>query len=237
MIKYVHGSEDSLDRDVFCVFDEMPSFKECQEFCASKEENRNIIVIKNGIVKNCFKGTPDEINNGLYFTYNNHEQQYPLLINRLVERDSLIKGIRVLRCLLSHCSRTQYREQIKQVMSSYNWKNRIQLAKSIDYVNIEDYDKNGGLKDTLKIFAFQLIQSLELFKSNEIFTKSTAAELYPALRKYLYREENVPRGHLVNLINYYLDYLDAIIVEQHDDFCYFEEFNCLIDLKTGNQIG
>ena len=45
LIRYVHGSEDSLDVDVYYVFDEMPDFNACKQFCcADKNENRNIII-------------------------------------------------------------------------------------------------------------------------------------------------------------------------------------------------
>jgi hypothetical protein len=232
MIKYIHGSEDSLDKDVIYVFDGMPSFKECQELCASKEENRNIIVVQNGIVNNCFKGTVDEINNGLYYTYSLHKQEHPLIIEKLIERDTLIKCVRVLRCLLSHCSRTQYRDEVKKAMRSSSWKERISITKTVNYLALNDYDKNGTLEDVLKIFAFQLVQSLELFKGNEIYTKSSAANFYPDLRKYLYREKSSYRKPLMNLINYYLNLLDTIIIEEKDGLCHFVEFSKIIDLKT-----
>ena len=81
MLKYIHGSEDSLDTDVFYVFDKIPSFAECRKFCSEDpNENRNIITIKNGIVEQCFIGTPDEINNGLLDTYKLHPQTCELKI-------------------------------------------------------------------------------------------------------------------------------------------------------------
>ena len=52
MIRYIHGSADSTDLDVVYVFEEIPSFEECQLFCRSDpKENRNIIVVRDGIVK------------------------------------------------------------------------------------------------------------------------------------------------------------------------------------------
>jgi hypothetical protein len=236
MIRYQHGSKDSLDKDMLYVFDEMPSFKECQEFCSDKEENRNIIVVKDGIVTNCFKGTVDEINNGLFNTYKLHEQEYPLIITRKVERNELIKAVRVLRCLISHCSRTSYREGVKKAMRSPSWKERIAFAKSIDYANITDYDKNGSLEDTLKIFAFQIAQSLSLFIGEGIYTKGHAANVYPKLRKYLYREPNADRTDIAKYIESYLDILDCIEVEEDGELCYFPQLKCLINLRTEEYI-
>lgn len=117
--KYIHGSEDSLDTDVYYVVKELPSFSECRAFCsANKEENRNLIVIKNGVVTNCFIGTNDEINNALIDTYQLHEQEYPLLITKRVSRDIPLKAIRVSRGILSLLSRTQYRSEIKEALKS-----------------------------------------------------------------------------------------------------------------------
>ena len=49
MIRYIHGSEDSLDLDVFYVFDFLHDINECKRFCSEDDtENRNIsILIKN----------------------------------------------------------------------------------------------------------------------------------------------------------------------------------------------
>lgn len=201
MICYQHGSEDSLDKDVFYVFDKIPNFTRAQEFCSNKEENRNIIVVEDGIVTYCYKGTIDEINNGLYDTYKLHKQEYPLIITRKVDRDEFIKAIvRVLRCLISHCSRTKYRNEVKKIMKSPSWKERISFAKSIDYVNITNYDKNGSLEDVLKIFAFQMAQSISLFIGEEIYTKIHASIVYPNLHKYLYREVNADRKDITEFI-------------------------------------
>ena len=73
MIRYIHGSADSTDRDVVYVFEQMPPFQECQLFCnGDPEENRNIIVVEDGIVTRCFKGNPDEVNNAVRTTYPLH---------------------------------------------------------------------------------------------------------------------------------------------------------------------
>ena len=61
MVRYIHGSADSTDLDVVYVFEEIPPFEECQLFCRSDpKENRNIIVVRDGIVTYSFKGNEDE---------------------------------------------------------------------------------------------------------------------------------------------------------------------------------
>jgi len=231
MIKYIHGSEDSLDRDVYYVFDKMPSFKECQDFCADKKENRNIIVIQNGIVVDCYKGTPDEINNGLYYTYHLHQQEAPLLIEKLLERDVLIKSIRVIRCLLSHLSRTQYREAVKLALGSPDWQFKVNTLHNIDITNINDFGKNGTTFDVLKVFAFQLGQILGLYDGVELYTKSAVAKQYPDLRNFLYRTQG-DINILQQYIYRFLDIVDSYKIQVKDNITYFEDFNKKIDLKT-----
>lgn len=79
LYRYIHGSEDSTDVDVVYVVDEIPSLSEAKAFCSpdDKKENRNLIVVKDGIVTDCYKGTVDEINNSLLNTYYKHEQTDP----------------------------------------------------------------------------------------------------------------------------------------------------------------
>lgn len=131
--KYQHGSEDSLDKDMFYVVDEIPeSTKECGDFCSEDvTENRNLIVIKEGKVVEVYKGTIDEVNNSLFLTYKNHKQEYDLLVDGLVERDLALKTVRVTRCFLSHYSRTIYRTKIKNALKSYSWKERLEVEKLI----------------------------------------------------------------------------------------------------------
>lgn len=101
----IHGSKDSIDRDVIYLFDKLPSTRECYEFCNSnKDENRNIIVVKNGMVFNCFKGTPDAINNQILDTYSNHKQKYDNPIKFRVERNIPLKVVRSVRQILGNCT-------------------------------------------------------------------------------------------------------------------------------------
>lgn len=230
MIKYIHGSEDSIDIDVFYVFDELPDFKFCQEFCNAKEENRNIITMQNGVVDKCFKGTADEVNNGLYYTYHLHKQEHPLLVERLLERDVLHKDIRAFRGIFSYLSRTKYRQEIKYGLKS-DWTTRIKILEQVDWSEIEDFGKTFSKKDILKVYAFQLGQSLGLYDGIELYTKSTISERYPELRKYLYREDAGINDILIYLdkfiskIKSYKVIEDGMIV----NFC---DFGKIVDLKT-----
>ena len=230
-IKYYHGSEDSLDKDVVIVFDKIPTFKERQELCKNKKiEDKNIIVIKDGIVVDCHKGTPDELNNAIYDTYKLHKQEYPLLITRKVERDILIKYVRVIRCILSHCSRTIYRTNVKKALSSHSLQERIKTLEMIDLTKIDDFGKHGSKQDVYKILAFQLGQAIGLNEGIELYTKSCISLIYDDLRPFIYRVENSSPKVLNTYISRFCAILKDLEVIERGNYLYFPKFDKEIDL-------
>ena len=194
MIKYIHGSEDSIDVDVLCVFEKMPSsIQKCKLYCSEDPtENRNIIVIKDGVVTECFKGTPDEVNNALYRTYSLHKQDYPLLVTREVERDLTIKIIRAMRIILSHISRSEFRAEVKYGLS-HGFNERIEALTLVNFAFIDYRNLNHNMTkyDILKTIAFQMGQTLALIHGVELYTKKEVAEYYPTLKPFLYRRGDV----------------------------------------------
>ena len=125
MIRYVHGSADSTDLDVMYVFPQMPDAVECQRFCNEDlRENRNIIVVENGVVQSCFKGYPDEVNNALLSTYTLHAQEYPLLIRRPVPRDIFQKDLMATRKVMSYLTSSDLRSRMKAALRG-DWHQRI----------------------------------------------------------------------------------------------------------------
>ena len=201
---YVHGSEDSTDRDICYILDHIPSFQEAKEFCANgnEEDNRNVIHIdsKNGIVDWVFKGSTDEVNNALLQTYGLHEQQYPLLITNTIERNMPKKLIRAVRIILSQLSRCQYRTDIKKSLRG-TWSERLyQLSTlkmtDIDWTLVERGSKIGAL-NARKIIAFQIGQVIGLINKNEYYTKSAIAKEFPLLSMALYRKDDTEA--LINL--------------------------------------
>lgn len=110
---YVHGSADSVDKDIVYVLDKIPEYGKCKGFCATLEGNPNLIVIKDGVVEWCYKGSTDEVNNALYHTISLHLENKDNPIKKTVERDVCLKVIRATRGIISHLSRSQYREEIK----------------------------------------------------------------------------------------------------------------------------
>ena len=186
--------------DVIYVVDELPSLQECKTFCSDKEENRNLITVENGIVTSVYKGTPDEVNNALLDTYKLHEQEYPLLVERKVERDVHIKAIRAVRCILSHLSRSMFRPEIKNALRG-SWSVRIETLQMIydhfDEIDFDSLQNNMSGDDVKKLIAFQIGQVLALTDFVELYTKSEIASYFTDLKPYLYRNstdnENLKR--------------------------------------------
>lgn len=90
----IFGSEDSLDLDVVFFPEMMPKTIEqklnlaktyalkLKETFPNKVINPNLAVCKEGIVAEVYKGTADELNNSLYFTYSLHTHR-PMKIKLL----------------------------------------------------------------------------------------------------------------------------------------------------------
>ena len=209
-IRYVHGSEDSVDVDVIYVFDQLPDIAACKSFCDGKgNENGNIIVVKDGVVAAAFKGSVDEVNNALFYTYQLHEQDCPLIIKRPVERDVILKDIKVVRKILSSFSRTQFRADIKEALRG-NWKTKLSVLKSVEYEKIDfsSIPKTTS-KDLLKTLAFQVGQALALHQGVELYTKRSIAEYFPELKDYLYRAD-APNENMISFIRRFADELSMI---------------------------
>jgi hypothetical protein len=232
LVKYTHGSHDSIDKDVYYVFNSLPAYNDCHRFCSEDPtENRNIIVITDGVVSDCFKGTPDEINNGLYQTYHLHDQIHPLLICGGVKRDPLLKWVRVMRCILSHCSRTLYREEVKKALVSYDWYLRLEVLGNIDLTSIESYGKNRSKEDIYKSFAFQLGQAIGLFSMTELYTKDSISKEFPEFRPFLYREPG-DLCALQDMKEVFSSFLYRLKAEQKENLVYFPSEGKLMDVKN-----
>lgn len=198
--KYIHGSEDSIDTNVYYLVDEVPSFAESKKFCDSiVGENANLISIKDYRVNACYKGTIDECNNSLLSTYHLHKQEYPRPNIIYIARDKNLKYIRAIRIILSHLSRTQYRREIKEALKSDKLLDKTTTLLGINFetIDFDNLSKNQSGKDVLKVIAFQIGQVLGLFKGIEFYTKSSISNDIVSLKPFLYRESN--KEHLSTL--------------------------------------
>lgn len=220
----IHGSEDSLDLDVYLLLNEPITDIDCKKLCYEiTDSNSNPIYIENGEVKWVYKGTIDEVNNSIYYTYKLHKQEYENPINHLVERDIGLKTLRTIRGLLSNCSRTDYRNIVKPAIRDVNLLNKLEVIKKIDYEKINDYQKTSPV-EMLKFFAFQLGSTFPLIMNKkELFSKKDVAREYPFLEEFLYRKSDVNIKKLNDFKNEFCDYLKLqIIQENNSEFVSFK---------------
>ena len=128
-----------------------------------------------------------------------------MLIKRKIERDFGLKYIRAIRILLSHCSKTQYRKEVKSALKSTSGNDKIRTLRNIDLSTI-DYDHlehNQNGKDIKKVIAFQIGQTILLGCSIEVYTKSEISSFFQELKQFLYREDDVN----MDLLNMFKDAL------------------------------
>ena len=94
-----------MDYDILVECDSIPrdihqAHAICKEFndklsliYTDKKINCNLITVKDNEIINCHKGTIDELNNCLFYTYDLHKQAFPNPILKSVERDLNEKDI------------------------------------------------------------------------------------------------------------------------------------------------
>lgn len=200
----IFGSEDSQDLDLVFFVDTMPgTIRDRSLYCArlvqehfgnnslyGQPVNANLAILRQGRVDQVYKGTADELNNALYYTYGLHRQDFPNLVRGTLPRDTDLKLIRCVRMMLSALSRTQYRAQIKAALQR-GLADRLETLQQVELAMIRESSKGYSLPDTWKLIAFQCGQSLALVEGKELYTKGSVATRYPALEPYLYRKEGV----------------------------------------------
>lgn len=200
-IKYEirHGSVESIDEDYYLVVKELPTQPEFKEFLKTTTKDYNCITIEDGKVTGCLRGTVDEINNSIYYTFSNHKQsisENP--IKNLVERDVFIKVNMVVRDLLSHVSRTHLRVEVKKALTECVLSKRIRVLHLISLTTIEDFGKTTK-QEALKIYAQRIGLLIALLEGKELFDKSDYKDVF---KPFLYRREITPDN--VVLLDYWL---------------------------------
>lgn len=200
-IYQIFGSENSLDLDLVFFIEEMPETileklslskklsESIKSFYPEKQINANLAVQKNGHLIEVYKGTTDELNNALFYTYQNHSQKFDNQITKLLVRDVDLKFLRSTRMILSFLSKTKYRPLIKNALKG-DLDEKIQALEKIDLKDIGSFGKNINDLNSIKSITFQLGQAISLHDGKELYTKNEIAREFPDLRKYLLREEN-----------------------------------------------
>ena len=195
----VFGSASSLDLDCMVYLPELPPLEEAKRiskeynekievlFGNQKKANTNLAVLNDGVIKEVFKGTVDEVNNSIFLTYDLHTQKHPLMVSRLLPRDKSLKLLRAARIILSFYSRTEHRPMVKKALQG-DLMVKIDCLKQMDLSREYTFDKNQSALDVYKTVAFQLGQVLGLYSGRELYSKESISKAYPELSAYLNRE-------------------------------------------------
>jgi hypothetical protein len=198
----------------------LPGQQRSKDLCLHASENRNLVVIKNGVVADCYKGLPDETNNAIFHTYHLHEQQSPNCVTQAVTRIVPLKVVRATRVVLSQLTRTDHRAEVKEALHSMN------LARRYEVLSHIDFSKLVLSPDALKTIAFQLAQTNALIDGHEFYTKSAVQEYAPAVADLIAR-----RAGSLNALNTLRDELlervDGVYIRQQGTLNLFMYGNAL----------
>ena len=212
------GSQNSQDIDVAFVLDLLPETtqeradlsKQYSQMLAeihgfTRPVNGNLVVAENGVLTDVFKGTKDELNNALYYTYSLHTQYCESVVEKLLERDIDLKFIRASRSILSYFTRTSIRVVVKEALKG-DIDLKYQTLINMDFVGVLASEVND--LDARKSIAFQLGQAIGLDDGIELYTKDAIKAVFPALKPYLEREKTVFLEGLQEALDIFLLKLD-----------------------------
>ncbi len=196
---YFFGSHNSQDKDVLLECADIPDKQTAhlwiQDYKATQQVdwNINLITVQHGQIVNTIpsKATIDGVNNALLYTYALHEQKFPLPILHSVKRHLLLNTYRCIRTVLTFCTRTQYRSQIRPTLNGIHpFAHKIKSLQIIDFKEINSFEaKYTADVNIWKAIAFYLGQTLALWQGIEIYTKDDLVKHFPAFEKFIYRQE------------------------------------------------
>lgn len=202
----IFGSKSSIDCDIIAFVDNLSNIDDNHKICKNIEEillkknisekplNINLGVLKNNKLIDVFKGTIDEVNNSLFYTYFNHIQFFDNHIKYVYDRkNDDCKHKKILRCarvILSFFSRnTDFRKNVKNALRG-DLIEKINVLKTIDYsINLNFGNKKQSVKDIYKTISFQYAQTLSLYNDIETYTKEDMIIVYPELYNLIYRKD------------------------------------------------
>lgn len=222
----IFGSENSTDYDVIVFVDEIPKVIDdahslCKQFneelskiLTDKPLNANLGVVNGGVITDVFKGTFEEVNNALYYTYDYHTQYHLNMVFRPLDRDVDLKLLRVFRCILSFFSRSHLREHIKPALRG-DLLAKLKVMKMIDFTTNNDFNnKKESSEDIYKVISFQFGQLFSLLDGYEkdSYSKNGIIKNYPQLSNMLNRKP-LNEGDLITL-NGFRDRLLDIAIER-----------------------
>jgi len=156
---------------------------------SSERVNINLARVESGVIVECFKGIPDELNNAVLATYSLHRQLHPCIVSRPVPRDVPLKVLKASRKVLTWFAKTSLRRALLPILRSSDPR---RYAEGLHMIASRRDGLAAALKemdaDQLKGVAFQVGQTLLLVRGVEVYTKEEVAEALRELKPFLFRE-------------------------------------------------
>lgn len=217
----IFGSKSSADYDLAVEVEEIPIITEAHDLCkkynayfsdnlSQKKINSNLVVVNKGILVDCFKGTVDELNNAIFYTYEFHEQEFDCFVKETLSRDVEVKISRCLRGFLSMYSRTDLRVEVKNALRG-NIREQLEVLKKIDFLNTVPIGKKESLEDIYKMLAFQMGQTFGVMEGKELYTKESISSNYPFLADFIFRKNT-------RNLNVLKDYSEVLIQKIYSEY-------------------
>lgn len=231
--KYIYhryGSIDSTDTDVVLFLNILPETQEERKNLTNgiKREmgvdwNMIIAKIEDGVIVDCTypKSSTDSLNNAIYNTYKYHDQDYPLLINRNVERNIPLAIYKTIRIFMSYLTRTDYRKDIRPyVHYSIDFNDKLNRLKNIDFSKIETFNqKNVNDIDVWKTLCFYIVQNNALLDGIEIYDKKSAVEFENKSYDFIYRRfDNYDKEWFQKYFITYLNRINKLDIIHNGEF-------------------
>lgn len=181
------------------------------------------------MVYECFKGTPDAINNQILETYSYHKQEYPCPVSFKIERNIPLKFVRSLRQLLGLIGkqRNYYRDIVKDSLRSLDYFQRLKTFVSLDLTKVFAMEEKDDQKIyDIKAITFQMAQTVAQADGIELYSKKAVVDYDNRLKPFMYRDyEYLKDSQNLSILNEYRDKLEIILssckCQMNGNFCIF----------------
>lgn len=217
-----------------------------------KTTDIQFVNIENGFVQWASKGDPRELNNSIFYTFNHHPFNYYYMTSEEFENpvsgsfnlDVGLKAIKTVRGILTSLSRTEIRKEIKPLLLSKSFSEKIECIGDIFssgfLENVEGFGKNISDGELLKDLCFSNIQLNAMLNNVDVpYTKDEVllSMGYSQYWRLVYNLSNTDEEKkedkmlLKSLISINMELLQMIMVKDDNGIVKFEGDNCFYNMR------
>lgn len=103
---------------------------------ANKDLDVNIVVVQDGVIVWCLKGSSDETNNAVFYTYKFHTQEHSCLVARPIARNVQAKIERTCRTITSFFKRSAHRAQCAKALKSQDVSTQLSFLQGLNFAKV-----------------------------------------------------------------------------------------------------